>query len=276
MPLTSALREIRIADTGGASEATLTDEQVSFGGLEDATDTVTVGDKTDQRVGARQRLAFTVYKNGDGANGFAHLGASQDLYAAMRAGTEKRVTFVFDGSANNGYRYDPVVPLVIPRFGTLDQEKAKILIHDAGSGAPPTGYDDLGAILGGSAPQFEIISANDGLGRPVYSRMKMTWTVDLLNEASATIDGHAGRLKVAVDDGGGTYFVLDDVKQFNLPVAGEEFTMTRLFLSAAWADPRGDSKIIWPAGAPTYLYGFEFQGVCAGSAKSDFFTIVTI
>ena len=70
-------------------------------------------------------------------------------------------------------------------------------------------------LLGLDAPTKIAPTTPDGndeyTGLTDTERLERLAAVDLLNEASATIDGHAGRLKVAVDDGGGTYFVMDTV-----------------------------------------------------------------
>lgn len=276
MALSSALATVNIDDAGGGNQKSFTDVLVNFGSIEDATDTVPVGDKTDQRVGARQVATFTIYQNGDGANGFGHFGVLQDLWAAMLAGTEKRVTFVFDGSSNNNFQYDPVIVHVVPRIGQLDQDKAKIWIHDAGAGAPTIGYDDLGLIAGGSSPSFEVISKPDGLGRPFFSRLKMTWDLLLFGEAlSATIDAHTGKLKLAIDHGNSTYTTFDNLKFHTLHVGDDEFVYTQLHVEAAGADPRDGSNnllITWPAAPGNYLFGMDVTLYAAGATKASFFT----
>lgn len=279
--VTSVVSSLAFEDTGSGNAESLTGAQVSPITIEDTSDTLTLGNKIDKRIGARHVIRGTVHINGTGTNGFGHLGTGQDLYAAMLAGTEKRLVITWQGASSyDVWTYDPVLLVLTPRIGTTDQNKNALLVHDDGSGTPPAGYTNLGDVLGGTSPQFEAITVPDGQGRGIYARLRMTWQPQLVDMAQtgavASADSDSDELvKIAIAHGTSpeTYTEIDDVVFSELLVPTDEFAVVQLALGASWRDPRGDSKIIWPSSPPNYLFGFDFVAIASGQQVSDFLTV---
>ncbi len=271
-PLPRTITSIAVANaTTGASPHSFPAVDVSAPSYEDLRDSVEVGDLLQRKFGYRALVTWRSYVNGDGANGFAHMGTAQDIYAASLNGTEKRIVITYDGAANNVFTIDPVLLTVKPMF---DQgNKKKVWIHDAGAGAPTTGYDDLGAILL-SSPEFTVETSGElGDKRQCYLTTQMDWNVPLKDTTKiATIEAHTGDLKVAVDLGNTTYFVMDDV-HYDVDYAHSgPLVVAMLHLFAKWQDPR-TAGIAWPATPPRNFFGFEVSAYASAQTRGDVLTV---
>ena len=276
---TRKLTSIQIGDAGGGNEVTIDDDDFVLESFEDQSERAPTGSGRERIVGYRQVVSGFSHDPGfgSGGNGFGHYGptpgVSQDVHAKMFAGSEVSVKLNFEDGAQ--YTYDPVRPIILPRiFEGFDLAKGGLLTHDAGSGAPPAGYTDQGDVVGGSNPSFEVEGENDGQGRLVVGGVRMTWALVVFNEVSASLDGYAGLLKVAIPLGTSpeTYVTFDDVQQDNLPHLGEVHRHTIINLNASWSDWRAGGKIAFPAVPQEVIFGASMRFIAAGPTKS-FLTI---
>lgn len=275
MPLPNRATSLIIADTGGASPFTFNTDDISVPSQEDIRDEVELANRFTVKIGYRKSFSFRSYLNGDGANGFAHMSTLQDLYAASLAGTEKELTINYDGTSNNAFVWDPVVLTVRPMLDLGN--KAKIWIHDAQSGVPTVGYDDLGPILF-SSPEFGIETLELGDRRQCYLDTTMEWTLQLKEPTFlSTIEAHTGNLKVAVDLGDTTYLTIDNVVYDAEYGATEQIITNDLRLTGRWQDPRdgtGDrAGIAWPASPAKFLFGFMVDVWVSAQTRADVLTV---
>ncbi|MGI9332532.1 MAG: hypothetical protein ACR2RL_05180 [Gammaproteobacteria bacterium] len=271
-PLPRAVTSIKVADTStGLNGYTFAVRHVQAPTLEDIRSEVETGDRLNRRFGFRKIVRWTSYINGTAA--FGSFTATQDLYAASLAGTEKELTIVYDGSANNTFVYDPVLLTVRPLMAL--NNKKKLWIHDAGSGVPTTGYSDVGAFLAAS-PEFVVeLSGELGDGRQCYVRTRMEMSVPLKDVSQvSTIEGKAGDLKVALDLGDSTYFTMDEVIYDVEYMDQDPLVVAMLHLTGAWQDPRdGSGGLAWPASPADNFFGFEVTAYAAGMARADVLTV---
>ncbi len=264
---TNKITSVTFADVGGANGVAIDEFDIVVSPPEDGDETAPTGSREERIVGYRDILSMRSYKFGESAVfGVYGVTPSQDLHAAMVAGTLKRVVVTFKDGVT--WTYDPVRVSILPSiFEGFDIAKAGLLTHDAGSGAPPTGYTDQGDILGGSTPSFTMESDPDGQGRPRFGGMNFEWIVETFNEISASLNGYAGKLKLAIPLGTSpqTYITFDNVRHVkNRPGMASVHRTTVARFVAGWEDWRTDADIVFPASPQGVIFGANIQVTAAG------------
>jgi len=266
------LLNTRFSDNDGGNGRTIVGNETGEPAFDDRSSTVTTGKGIDKRVGFRLGTNIRIFDIASFAPG-----SGLDLNVNMIAGTPVRLQYVFDSALLAVYKMEPVYFTVVPVFGELE-DKCKLWIHDSGSGAPTSGYDDLGVIIGGSSPTLVAETIDDGCGRPLYVKTTLSWDVEIPTQAFSTIEAHTGDLKVAIDHGNSTFTTFDNVAFHTIPGINDLVNMV-LSLSGSWRDVTAANGITiqggfaTPTAAKKYFEGFDFIGVASGVVRTDVLTI---
>lgn len=128
----------------------------------------------------------------------------------------------------------------------------KVLIAAAGTGSPPTSFTDLGRCYP-IQPEYEALSSPDGLGRPIYTGMRVSFDVDLVDvskkQTTDTYDDSTADVAWLLPDG--NYRLFSSVQTNSSHTARDGRQVARLRVTEADNDITNVTDLAGSADTPS-------------------------